>query len=114
MISRAQPQSEPSSEITAVQVKMARAALGWGVRDLAAAAQISGDTVNRLERGHELRQRTLSAVREAMEKAGVEFLPDNGVRLSRSAALPDLPDPAPNGVQTQVNAGLRRPRRQPR
>lgn len=86
MLTKSQHKSEQRSEISAIQVKMARAALGWGVRDLAAAAELSGDTVNRLERGERLRRRTLSAVRECMEKAGVEFLPENGVRLKRAIA----------------------------
>jgi ribosome-binding protein aMBF1 (putative translation factor) len=85
MAEEAEPTSEHRSEISLVQIRMARAALGWGVRDLAAAAQVSGDTVNRLERGDGLRERTVSAIREAMEKGGVEFLPDNGVGSSVSA-----------------------------
>ncbi len=67
---------------------MARAALGWGTRELAAAARVSGDTVNRLERGEALRARTLADVRAAIEKAGVEFLPDNGVRLKAIGRAP--------------------------
>jgi transcriptional regulator with XRE-family HTH domain len=78
-----QAKSEPRSDISAAQVRMARAALGWGVRDLSAAAKVSGDTVNRLERGDELRERTLAAIRRALEAAGVEFLADDGVRLRR-------------------------------
>lgn len=62
----------------AVQCKMARAALGWGVRDLAAAAKVSADTVARLERGEELKPRTVEAIRGALEVAGVEFIPENG------------------------------------
>lgn len=61
-----------------VQCKMARAALGWGVRDIAAAADVSPDTVARLERGEELRDRTVSAIRAAFETAGIEFIPENG------------------------------------
>jgi transcriptional regulator with XRE-family HTH domain len=57
---------------------MARAALGWGTRELAKAAGISGDTVNRLERGDKLRPRTLTDVRRVLEAAGVEFIPQNG------------------------------------
>lgn len=78
MIKSTQDKSEPCSELKPVQVKMARAALGWGVRDLAAAAKISGDTVNRLERGELLRDRTIDAVRAAMESAGVIFIESNG------------------------------------
>ncbi|HEX3860819.1 MAG TPA: helix-turn-helix transcriptional regulator [Stellaceae bacterium] len=59
----------------------ARAALGWGVRDLAREAKVSTDTVARLERGEELKERTLDAITNTFEAAGVEFLPDNGVRL---------------------------------
>lgn len=60
----------------AVQSKMARAALGWGVRDLAQAAAVSADTVSRLERGEELMPRTVQAIRTALESAGVEFIND--------------------------------------
>jgi hypothetical protein len=38
-------------------------------------------TVSRLEKGEKLHQRTVIAIREAIEEAGVEFLPDGGVRL---------------------------------
>jgi transcriptional regulator with XRE-family HTH domain len=72
----------------AVQSKMARAALGWGVRDLAAAAEVSPDTIARLERGDSLYPRTLAAIRAALESAGVEFIPENGggagVRLRKA------------------------------
>ena len=61
-----------------MQCKMARTALAWGVRDLARAANVAPDTVSRLERGEILRDRTLTAVREAFEAAGIEFVP-NGV-----------------------------------
>jgi len=67
---------------------MARAALGLGVRELAAAASVSVDTVSRLERGEELLPRTVSAIRTALESAGIVFLADGeiatggpGVRL---------------------------------
>ncbi|MCO5156687.1 MAG: helix-turn-helix domain-containing protein [Aquamicrobium sp.] len=62
--------------MNAVQSKMARAALGWGVRDLAQAAAVSADTVSRLERGEELMPRTVQAIRTALEAAGVEFIND--------------------------------------
>lgn len=62
--------------MNAVQSKMARAALGWGVRDLAQASAVSADTVSRLERGEELMPRTVQAIRTALESAGVEFIND--------------------------------------
>ena len=57
---------------------MARAALGWGVRDLAAAAKVSVDTVARFERGETLRERTIEDIRRTLEAAGVEFIQENG------------------------------------
>jgi len=67
---------------------MARAALGLGVRDLAAAAKVSIDTVARFERGDELKERTIDALQQALEAAGVEFTNGDqpGVRLTRAAA----------------------------
>lgn len=61
-----------------VQSRMARAALGWGVRDLATAAKVSPDTIARLERGDSLYARTIEAVRSAFEAAGVIFIDQNG------------------------------------
>ena len=65
-----------------VQCKMARAALGLSEHELAAKAGVSPDTVSRLENGETLHQRTGIAIREALEAAGVEFMPDGGVRLN--------------------------------
>jgi transcriptional regulator with XRE-family HTH domain len=61
-----------------VQCKMARAAAGLGVRELAAKAGVSPDTIARLERGEEIRPRTIEAVQKALEDAGIEFIPENG------------------------------------
>ena len=72
-----------------VQCRMARAALGLGVRELAAAAKVSIDTVARFERGDELKERTIDALQRALEAAGVEFTNGDqpGVRLTRAAAV---------------------------
>jgi transcriptional regulator with XRE-family HTH domain len=61
-----------------VQSRMGRAALGWGVRDLASAAKVSPDTIARLERGESLYPRTLDTIRGAFEAAGVIFIEQNG------------------------------------
>jgi len=73
-----QVESEQSAEIEGVQCKMARAALGLGVRELAAASKVSTDTIVRFERGEILRERTLKALRQALEMAGVIFINQNG------------------------------------
>lgn len=64
--------------MTPVQCRMARAATGLGVRDLAKAAGVSPDTIARLERGETIRAATVAAIRAALEAAGVEFIAENG------------------------------------
>ena len=70
-----------------VQCRMARAALGWGVRELAAAAKVAIDTIVRFERGEELKERTVEAIQRALETGGIEFIDANGggagVRLKK-------------------------------
>ena len=71
-----------------VQCRMARAALGLGIRELAAAAKVAIDTVARFERGEELKERTIDALQRSLEAAGVEFTNGDqpGVRLTKIAA----------------------------
>lgn len=64
--------------MNATQCKMARVATGLGIRDLAKLADISANTISRLERGEELKPTTIAAIRAALETAGVEFIEENG------------------------------------
>ena len=75
--------------MTPAQCRMARAAIEIGVRELAEAAKVSTNTVTRFERGEELRERTVDAIRAALEAAGVEFTNDDqpGVRLKKEKPL---------------------------
>ena len=59
--------------MTAVQCRMARAGLGFGVRDIAKLANVSPSTVARLEAGEDLMPRTVESIQRAFEAAGVEF-----------------------------------------
>ncbi|YCI06318.1 helix-turn-helix domain-containing protein (plasmid) [Ensifer sp. D2-11] len=61
-----------------IQCKLARVALGWGVLELAKAANVSTQTITRLERGDQLRASTLERVQRVLEDAGIEFIPENG------------------------------------
>ncbi len=71
--------------MTPEQCKMARAGLGLGVRELADMAKVSTNTITRFERGEPLKERTIDAIRAALEFAGVEFTNGDrpGVRLNR-------------------------------
>lgn len=74
--------------MTVVQCRMARAALGIGIRELAAMAEVSPNTVSRFERGDALYGRTVDALQAALEAAGVIFIDENGegpgVRLKKA------------------------------
>lgn len=77
-----------------VQSRMARAGLGWGIRELARAAKVSVDTVVRFERGEELKERTVEALQRAFEAAGVEFVNGDrpGLRLGSRVAAKSASD----------------------
>jgi transcriptional regulator with XRE-family HTH domain len=65
--------------VTSAQVRMARAALNWSVRDLAEAAQIHRNTVTNIETGRYAGDAaTLAAIVGALKRAGVEFIDENG------------------------------------
>jgi len=73
-----------------MQCRMARAALGLGIRETAERAQVAPSTLQRIERGEDVTVSRLTAVREALEAAGATFLPDDGngpgVRVRRTGA----------------------------
>lgn len=63
------------------QVKAARALLGWSQEELARAADVSLPTIKRLEAQEgELggRSETGDKIRQSMQRAGVEFIDENG------------------------------------
>ncbi len=73
-------------EMTAIQCKMARAATGWGIRELARRARISQTTVSRFEGGlSKPNASTLAVMQRAFEEVGIEFTNGDapGVRLKR-------------------------------
>jgi len=74
--------------VTPAQCRAARGLLDWSQQDLARQAGVGIVTVRQLEAGvNEPRRSTLEVVRQAFERAGVEFIDQNGggagVRLKR-------------------------------
>ena len=65
-------------QMKAIQIRMARAAVGWGVRELAEKAGITANTVTRIENGADAKQSTIERLQRALEAAGVEFINENG------------------------------------
>lgn len=81
-------------KISIRQVKAARSLLGWSQDDLAEHSGVSKPTIGRLEATDTDdpiggRPETGQALVAALEKAGVEFIPENGggagVRLAKKA-----------------------------
>ena len=73
--------------ITPTQSRMARAALGWSLRDLAVKSKVAVAAINRFEVGHrEANQSTRALLRLSFEAAGVRFLEDGSVRPPLEAA----------------------------
>jgi len=63
------------------QLKAARMLVGWSQEELAAAASISLPTIKRLEAANGLlggRETTAQKIKSALERAGVEFIDENG------------------------------------
>ncbi|WP_431284951.1 helix-turn-helix domain-containing protein [Humitalea sp. 24SJ18S-53] len=79
--------------IIPAQLRAARGLLGWSQDQLAAASAVPKRTVARFELGEGApQQRTIAAIRGALEAAGVEFIKENGggpgVRLLKAGAVP--------------------------
>jgi transcriptional regulator with XRE-family HTH domain len=80
----------------AAQFRMARAALGLTVRELAEKAGVHKNTVIRIEAGLASHGPTIAAVRRTLEEAGLEFIPEEegiggpGVRIKWGIAEPRL------------------------
>lgn len=63
------------------QLKAARTLVGWSQEELASAADVSLPTIKRLEAAEGWlggRQTTGEKIRTALEKAGIEFIEENG------------------------------------
>jgi DNA-binding XRE family transcriptional regulator len=65
--------------VTSAQVKMARAALDWTVRDLAEATGLHRNTINNVEVGrYAADPATLQKIEKTLAAAGIEFIDENG------------------------------------
>jgi transcriptional regulator with XRE-family HTH domain len=78
--------------VTPAQCRAARGLLDWSQQDLAVDAGIGIVTVRQVEAGvTEPRRATLVVLRQAFERAGVEFIDENGggsgVRLRKRQRL---------------------------
>jgi transcriptional regulator with XRE-family HTH domain len=65
--------------VTGAQVRMARAALNWTVRDLAEATSLHRNTITNIETGKYVGdEASLATIETVLNWAGVEFIDENG------------------------------------
>jgi transcriptional regulator with XRE-family HTH domain len=65
--------------VTSAQLRMARAALNWTVRDLAEATGLHRNTITNIEVGRYAGdQKSLEKIEAVLRKAGIEFINENG------------------------------------
>lgn len=63
--------------LVSAQIKMARAALGWNISELASKASVSVSTIKRVETPEGFAKATaanLKIIQQTLEQAGVEFI----------------------------------------
>ena len=75
--------------VTSAQLRMARAALNWTVRDLAEATGLHRNTITNIEVGRYAGDpKSLQLIEDVLRKSGVEFIDENGggagVRLRKA------------------------------
>ena len=80
--------------VTSEQIRAARALLRWEQKDLAEASKVSLPSIKRLEiqpGALAAQERTVFAIRAALESSGVIFVDDNGegagVRLRKDGSM---------------------------
>jgi transcriptional regulator with XRE-family HTH domain len=74
--------------VSGAQLRMARAAMNWTVRDLSRAANVAPATIHRIEAALTARPSSLAAIRATLERAGIVFMrhrDGDGVRFMRAA-----------------------------
>ncbi len=90
--------------VTSAQIRAARGLLNWTVRDLADQSGVHRNTVTRIETETTTPGHSIAAVQGALEKAGVEFIPENGggagvrLRKHKTAESPEQPDEGEGGI----------------
>lgn len=83
--------------ITSLQLKLARTALGMGVRELATAAGVSPTTVMRFETGKGgVHSSTLERLQKVLEDGGVTFLGAENDAGPGIRVKPQEPNPDPD------------------
>lgn len=98
--------------IRPVHVRMARAALGWSLKELSEKAGVNLNTISRYEAGKQVMSGTLERIEDVFEKEGIIFVDDErelgpGVRLRKQLAL-GLPENRALGNRVKAKSKRRK------
>lgn len=74
-------------QMTPLQCRMARAAVGFSIADLGKAAGVRAATISHYEGGGDSYSSTIGKLRAALEGAGVTFIADGEASLSGGVGL---------------------------
>lgn len=69
---------EKKSILYAIKLNMAWAALGVSIVKFSRKARVSHEAIGRIARGGKLKDRTVSCLRRAVERSGIDVLEDDG------------------------------------
>ena len=61
-----------------LHIRMARAALGWNLKDLAERAGVNINTISRYEAGSQIMSGTIAKIETVLQKEGIVFFDDDG------------------------------------
>jgi predicted transcriptional regulator len=79
--------------IRPAQLRMARAALGWSLKELAGKAKIHLNTVSRCEAGHEALTGTMQRIEDVFRNEGIVFV-ENESSIGVTMVLDNVRHPA--------------------
>jgi len=74
--------ADPQPNLSIAQCRGARAMIGWSQDELAREANVARQTIADFERGARTPiANNLVSIARALERGGIEILPNNGIRL---------------------------------
>lgn len=74
-----------ANQLRGIQIRAARALLGWNLQDLVNASGAAMGTISLLERGVAVRSDAYKRIVSTLVRAGIRFIDDNGVALERAS-----------------------------
>ena len=95
--------------LTPEMCRAARALLNWDTRRLAGAAGLGRATVERFEAGGIVRHSSVEAMLQALQEAGLEFIPAGGKSLHGGPGLRTIPMAEPEVAAAEEAVELAEP-----